>query len=77
LGDDRAALEKSCGTIVEGTWTIAGNVIRVRDLEGLFTDVIGPNDNPEHVARKLLRGKSGHSAFHGPIKYRPCIINVT
>jgi hypothetical protein len=38
---------------------------------GWPTTVIGPNDNPEHVARKLLRGKSGHSAFHGPIKYRP------
>jgi hypothetical protein len=63
--------EKSCGTIVEGTWTIADGVIRVRDMEGrLFTDRLGPNDDPEHVARKLLREKHGkHSSFYDPIKY--------
>jgi len=65
--------EKTCGTIVEGTWTIAGGVIRVRDMEGrLYTDTLGPNDDPDHVARKLLRGKHGkHSSFYGPIKYPP------
>jgi hypothetical protein len=26
--------EKTCGTILEGTWTIAGNVIRVLDMDG-------------------------------------------
>jgi hypothetical protein len=64
--------EKSHGTIVEGTWTIAGDVIRVRDLEGrLFLEKLGPNDDPEYVARRLLRQKSGQSTFHAPIKYRP------
>jgi hypothetical protein len=57
---------------VEGTWTIAGDVIRVRDLEGrLFLEKLGPNDDPEYVARRLLRQKSGQSTFHAPIKYRP------
>jgi hypothetical protein len=63
--------EKSCGTVVEGTWTIQGDVIKVRDLEGrLFTERIAPGDNAEHVARKLLREKHGkHSSFYGPIRY--------
>jgi hypothetical protein len=52
--------------------TIAGDVIRVRDMEGrLYLEKIGPNDNADHVARRLLRQKSGHSSFHNPIKYRP------
>jgi hypothetical protein len=40
-------------------------------MEGrLFTDRLGPNDNAEHVARKLLREKYGkHSSFYAPIKY--------
>jgi hypothetical protein len=56
---------------VEGTWTIAGGVIRVRDMEGrLYTESLGPHDNPEHVARKLLRDKCGkHTAFYDPIRY--------
>jgi hypothetical protein len=62
--------EKTCGTIVEGTWTVAGGIIRVRDMEGrLYTDTIAPGDNAEHVARKLLRQKHGHSSFHSAIKY--------
>ncbi len=63
--------EKSCGTIVEGTWTIADGVIRVRDMEGrLFTERLAPGDNAEHVARRLLREKHGkHTAFYAPIRY--------
>jgi hypothetical protein len=72
LGNNRDAYGKSHGTIVERTWTIAGDVIRVRDLEGrLFLEKLGPNDDPEYVARRLLRQKSGQSTFHAPIKYRP------
>jgi hypothetical protein len=51
--------EKSHGCVIEGTWTIAGDVIRVRD----------PNDDPEYVARRLLRQKCGHNSFYAPIKY--------
>jgi hypothetical protein len=43
--------ERSCGTVIEGTWTTTPDgVIRVRDMEGrLFTERLGPNDDPEHV----------------------------
>jgi hypothetical protein len=62
--------EKSHGCIIEGTWTIAGDVIRVRDLEGrLYLEKLGPNDDPEYVARRLLRQKCGHNSFYAPIKY--------
>ncbi len=58
---------------MEATWTIQGDVIKVRDLEGrLFTERLAPGDNAEHVARKLLREKYGkHSSFYSPIKYPP------
>jgi len=63
---------QSAGTIIEGTWTTtADGTLRVRDMEGrLFTDRLDPNDDPEHVARKLLREKHGkHTSFYDPIKY--------
>jgi hypothetical protein len=65
--------------VVEATWTRQGNVIKVRDLEGrLYTQPLGPNDDPEHVARKLLREKHGrHGSFYNRINRaapspRPC-----
>jgi hypothetical protein len=46
------------------------SVIRIRDTEGrLYTDTIGPNDNAEHLARRLLKEKRGHNSFYAPIKY--------
>jgi hypothetical protein len=64
--------EKSHGTVIEGTWTIAGDQIRVRDMEDgwLYTQHLGPNDDPEAVARRLLREKHRkHSSFYDPIRY--------
>jgi len=41
---------------VEATWTIQGDVIKVRDLEGrLFTERLAPGDNAEHVAKTAAR----------------------
>jgi hypothetical protein len=66
LGDGRTAHED-----LRNDWKARGRLICVRDMEGrLFTDTLGPNDNAEYVARRLLREKHGrHGAFHGPIRY--------
>ncbi len=62
--------ERSCGTIVEGTWTVASNQIRVRDMDGrLYTQPLGPNDDPAVIARRLLKDKyDKHAAFYAPIQ---------
>jgi hypothetical protein len=35
----------------------------------LYLEKLGPNDDPEYVARRLLRQKCGHNSFYAPIKY--------
>jgi hypothetical protein len=45
-------------------------VIRVRDMQGrLFTDTFAPGDDLDHIARRLLKEKSGYNAFYGAIQY--------
>jgi hypothetical protein len=34
----------------------------------LFTDTLGPNDNAEHVARRLLREKHGKNTLRCQIR---------
>jgi hypothetical protein len=38
----------------------------------LYTQPLGPDDDPAVVARRLLREKYGkHSSFYDPIRYPP------
>jgi hypothetical protein len=62
------------GQIIEGSYSLSGNVLRVYDETGrlLGTDTLKPGDNAEIPARKLLREKFGkHQAFNQPIHYPP------
>jgi|SRR5215813_2824096 len=67
--------EKTHGVIIERTYTTAGNLMRVRDMDGrLFTERFAPGDDLDALARRLLRerGKQ-HGSFYDPIRYRRII----
>jgi hypothetical protein len=65
--------ERSCGIVIEGAYALCGDQLHVRDHEGRsWTVALKPGDNPEILARKLLREKFGkHHAFNQPIHYPP------
>jgi hypothetical protein len=65
--------ERSCGLVIEGAYAVCGDQLHVRDHEGKsWTVALKPGDNPEILARKLLREKFGkHHAFNQPIHYPP------
>jgi hypothetical protein len=65
--------ERSCGIVIEGPYAVRGDQFHVRDHEGRsWTVALKPGDNPEILARKLLREKFGkHHAFSQPIHYPP------
>jgi hypothetical protein len=58
--------ERSCGIVVEGAHAVCGDQLHVRDHEGKSWRVaLKPGDNPDILARKLLREKFGkHHAFN-------------
>jgi hypothetical protein len=55
------------GEVAEGTYTVAGNVVRVEDMEGrsLGGQALRPTDDPKAVARKILREKRAPNDFWG------------
>jgi hypothetical protein len=59
------------GEVAEGTYTVAGNVVRVEDTEGrsLGGQVLRPGDNPATVARAILRTTKAPEPFWAPINY--------
>ena len=65
------------GQIIDGAYSLSGNVLRVYDETGrlLGTDTLRPGDDVMHAARKILREKHGrHGAFYDPIPYgRPTV----
>jgi hypothetical protein len=65
--------ERSCGIIIEGARAADGSQLHVRDHEGKsWTVAPRPGDDPDVLARKLLREKFGkHHAFSAPIHYPP------
>jgi hypothetical protein len=65
--------ERSCGMIIEGARAVDGDRLHVRDHEGrTWTVSIGPGDDLDVAARRLLREKVGkHHAFNQPIHYPP------
>jgi hypothetical protein len=67
----RSVAERSCGIIIEGARAIDGNQLHVRDHEGrIWTVPLGPGDDPEVAARRLLREKfAKHHAFYQTINY--------
>ncbi len=63
--------ERRCGIVIEGAYAVCGDQLHVRDHEGRsWTVALKPGNNPEIIARKLLREKFGkHHAFYQPINY--------
>jgi hypothetical protein len=59
------------GEVAEGTYTVAGNVVRVEDMEGrsLGGQVLRPTDDPRVVARAILRTTKTPEPFWNPIPY--------
>jgi hypothetical protein len=59
------------GEVAEGTYTVAGNVVRVEDTEGrsLGGQVLRPTDDPRVVARAILRTTKSPEPFWNPIPY--------
>jgi hypothetical protein len=60
------------GEVAEGTYTVAGNVVRVEDAEGrsLGGQVLRPADDPRVVARAILRTTKTPEPFWAPLPYR-------
>jgi hypothetical protein len=61
------------GQIIEGSYSLSGNVLRVYDDTGrlLGTDTLRPGDDVMHAARKILKESTGSMAlFYDPIPYR-------
>jgi hypothetical protein len=63
------------GEIAEGTYTISEGMIRVSNMQGrpLGTQMLKPGEEPDSVARRLLREKRP-SGFYDPIPYLSRII---
>jgi hypothetical protein len=59
------------GEVAEGTYMVAGNVVRVEDMEGrsLGGQVLRPTDDPRVVARAILRTAKTPEPFWNPINY--------
>jgi hypothetical protein len=59
------------GEVAEGTYTVAGNVVRVEDMQGrsLGGQVLRPEDDPRVVARLILRTTKAPEPFWAPINY--------
>jgi hypothetical protein len=59
------------GEVAEGTYTVAGNVVRVEDAEGqpLGRQALAPGDDPKAIARSILRTKKAPEPFWAPINY--------
>jgi hypothetical protein len=60
------------GEIAEGTYTISGDLVCVRDDQGreLGSEVLRPGSDPAVVARSILRTKKAPVQFWNPIPYR-------
>jgi hypothetical protein len=59
------------GEIAEGTFVVSGDLIAVDDNEGrpVATRMLQPGEDPEAVAKRLLRERHGKNAFFGPLTY--------
>jgi hypothetical protein len=61
------------GQIVEASYTVTGNLLRVYDKQDrvLGSEAVRPGDDVEAVARRVLREEHGkHGTFYDPISYR-------
>jgi hypothetical protein len=65
------------GQIIEASYTVTGNLLRVFDdgERELGVETIQPGDDAEPAARKVLREKHGkHLSFYNRISYRDHVI---
>ena len=65
------------GQIIEGSYSLSGNVLRVYDETDrlLGTDTLRPGDDAVHAARKILKEKRGkHLSFYDPISCRSRVV---
>ena len=65
--------ERDCGVVFFGSYKVEGGQVHVADQDGrsLGSLPVGPDDDVEAVARRLLREKTAvNSDFFGRINYR-------
>src|SRR5262249_32017207 len=65
--------ERDFGTVIFGSYKVEGGQVHVADQDGraLGSLPVGPDDDVEAVARRLLREKTAaNSDFFGRINYR-------
>jgi hypothetical protein len=65
------------GQIIEGSYAVIGNLLRVFDdaERELGVETIQPGDNAEAAARRVLREKHGkHLWFYDPIRPRGHVV---
>jgi len=70
------ATATSPGAIAEGTYTIAGDKIRVKNDRGKLvgTAEFVPGEDAALIARRILRRGRAQSDFHQPLRYPPLSI---
>src|SRR5262245_32241504 len=69
----RGGDERDCGVVFFGSYKVEGGQVHVADQDGrsLGSLPVGPDDNVEVVARRLLREKTAANCdFFGPVSYR-------
>jgi hypothetical protein len=59
------------GEIAEGEFTVQGNQLRLYLGRKTYSEWLRPTDDPEAVARRLLRTHCDRIGFNGPLRYWP------
>jgi hypothetical protein len=72
LSDNHTRAARRVLALIAGSYTVAGNVVRVEDAEGrsLGSQALRPGDDPKAVARAILRTKKTPTAFDAPLPAR-------
>src|SRR5262249_9224647 len=68
----RGGDERDFGTVIFGSYKVEGGQVHVADDKGrhLTSTPVGPDDDVEMVARRLLRQRlTGANGFDGPLSY--------
>jgi len=67
------ATATSPGAIAEGSFSVDGTNIRVRNDRGKLvgTAELVPGEDAAVVARRILRGSRAASGFYAPLRYPP------
>jgi hypothetical protein len=69
--------DNSLGAVVEGSYVVRDNMVYVFDDRGqpIGRHDVSPGEDPENIARRLLRLKRGVNAFYRRIQYPPTSIH--